>query len=147
VHCTKLILFHYLLGELTHDKIGISINSMAITSDEQCLLLSCQDECIRLVDIDGGDILTEYKGHKGSKDYRMECDFVMGDGYVITGSNDGEVLIYDFLEANVVRKLKIGMTNIISSLCKHPTKDQILFANGREVQSWGISESMTIDFE
>jgi len=128
-------------GELTSDKIGVPIVSMTITSDSQCILASCQDESIRLIDLDGGDILTEYKGHRGPKEYRIECGVLKGDGYVISGSNFGEVIIYDFLEANVVKRLQIGSGNIISSLCVHPSDDQILFANGREVQVWAINDS------
>ena len=123
---------------MTLDKIGVPIISMSITSDNQCILASCQDESIRLVDLDGGDILTEYKGHKGSRDYRIECGVLKGDGYVVSGSIFGEAIIYDFLEAKVVKRLQIGTENIISSLCKHPTNDQILFANGREIQLWSL---------
>ena len=127
-------------GELTSDKIQVPIVSMSITSDNQCILASCQDESIRLVDQDGGDVLAEYKGHKGSKEYRIECGVLKGDGYVISGSKFGEALVYDFLEANIVKRLQIGTENTISSLCVHPSQDQILFASGRDVQVWSLND-------
>lgn len=117
---------------------------MTMTSDGQCLLTSCQDEVIRLIDTDGGEILTEYKGHRGSNDYRIECDVLKGDGYIITGSDNGEAIIYDFLEANEVKRLKLGR-NVVSSLCTHPTEDQILFASGREIQLWSLADHVISD--
>jgi mitogen-activated protein kinase organizer 1 len=133
-------------GELTCDKIGIPITSLSITSDEQCLLASCQDEAIRLVDIDGGEVLTEYKGHKGSKDYRIECGTTKGDGYILTGSSYGQMIVYDFLEANEVKRLPISTENsIITTFSRHPTGDEMLIASRREMQLWGLSDVEIIE--
>lgn len=127
-------------GQLTNDKIGIPISYLTITSDEQCLLASCTDESIRLIDIDGGEILTEYSGHKGSKDFKVECGIFKGDSMIVTGSNQGKAIIYDFLEGTKLNQLKIGTENtIIQSLNIHPTRDEILFANRREMQIWHLS--------
>lgn len=142
---TRKVLNIFFSGELTNDKIGIPIHALAITSDGQCLLASCQDESIRLVDQSEGDILTEYKGHKGSKDYRIECNVLKGDGYVLTGSSFGQVVIYNFLEANEVKRLNLGGKSAITSLCRHPTDDQILFACGRDVQLWSLNDDMDDD--
>ncbi|KAG5679165.1 hypothetical protein PVAND_008755 [Polypedilum vanderplanki] len=132
-------------GELTCDKIGISITSLAMTSDEQCLLASCQDEIIRLIDIDGGEVLTEYKGHKGSKDYRIECGTTKGDGYIMSGSSYGQMIFYDFLEANIVKRLPISTENsIITTFSCHPTENEILIASRREIQVWDLSDTVEI---
>lgn len=137
---------HYDLraGQLTCDKIGIPVISLTQTSDEQCLLASCQDETIRLIDIEGGEILTEYTGkHRGSKDFKLECGVLKSDSLIITGSSGGRAVIYDFLEASVTKELNISTENtIIQSLCKHPTNDDVLFAVRREIQLWTADEEI-----
>lgn len=133
-------------GELTCDKIGIPIVSLAMTSDEQCVLASCQDEAIRLVDTDTGDVLVEYKGHCGAKDYRIECDVSKGDGYVLSGSSYGQLIFYDFLESNEAKRLMISKEgSVITTFCRHPTGDDLLIVNRREVQLWSTSQIEIIE--
>jgi mitogen-activated protein kinase organizer 1 len=134
-------------GEMTCDKIGIPITSLAITNDEQCLLASCQDEVIRLVDINNGTVLTEYKGHRGSREYRVECGTSKGDRHVMTGSSYGQFVIYDLIEAKVARRVPIGDDGIISTFSCHPTGEEMLIASRREVQVWGLSDVQIIDIE
>lgn len=43
------------------DSINVPITTMSMTSDEQCVLAACQDGMIRLIDVDGGESLLEYK--------------------------------------------------------------------------------------
>lgn len=138
---------HYDLraGELTCDKIGEPITSMSITNDEQCILAACQDEAIRLIDVDGGEVLSEYRGHL-SKDYKIECDVMKGDAYIISGSTFGCAIIWDFLEAKEVNRLRVSKEGaVIQSLVKHPTGDDILITNRREIQFWGPSDVEIIE--
>jgi mitogen-activated protein kinase organizer 1 len=140
---------HYDLraGEMTCDKIGEPITSLAMTSDEQCLLASCQDETIRLIDIDGGEVLSEYRGHL-SKDYRIECGVLKGDSYIISGSSFGCAIIWDFLEAKEVNRLRISKEgSVITTLNRHPTNEDILFANRRELQVWSLADMEIIEDE
>lgn len=135
---------HYDLraGELTCDKIGESITAMSMTSDEQCILAACQDGAIRLIDVDGGESLSEYCGHL-PKDYKIDCGVLKNDSHIISGSTYGCALIWDLLEGNEVKRLRISKEgSVIQSLCRHPTNDDILFTCRREVQLWS-----TADFE
>lgn len=145
------IIRHYdiRVGQLTSDKIGIPITYLSITSDEQCLLASCSDEAIRLIDIEGGEILTEYKGHhKGSKDFKIECGVLKGDNMVISGSNGGRAIIYDFVEGTKLKHLSIGPENSVTqSLTLHPTRDEMLIANRREIQLWTSASVEIIEDE
>jgi hypothetical protein len=90
--------------------------------------------------------LTEYSGHKGSKDFKVECGILKGDNMIITGSNQGQAVIYDFLEGTKLNQLKIGAENtIIQSLNVHPSKDELLFANRREMQLWSLPNEIIMD--
>lgn len=135
---------HYDLraGELTCDKIGESITAMSMTSDEQCILAACQDGAIRLIDIDGGEALSEYRGHL-PKDYKIDCGVMKGDSHIISGTTFGSVLVWDFLEAKEVNRLRISKDGaVIQSLSRHPKNEDVLFTNRREIQLWS-----TADFE
>lgn len=138
---------HYDLraGEMTCDKIGESITAMSITSDEQCILAACQDETIRLIDIDGGEVLSEYRGHL-SKDYKIECGVLKGDSHIVSGSTFGCAIVWDFLEAKEVNRLRISKEGaIVQSLARHPTNEDILFANRREIQLWSFADVEIIE--
>jgi mitogen-activated protein kinase organizer 1 len=126
-------------GELTCDNLGEPVTTMSMTSDEQCIIASCQDGAVRLIDIDG-EVLTEYRGHL-PKDYKIECDLLKGDSYIISGSSFGCALIWDFLEAKEVNRLRIDKEgSVVTSLTRHPTNDDILFANRREIQLWSTAD-------
>ena len=135
-------------GEMTCDKIGEPITSLSMTKDEQCLLASCQDETIRLIDIDGGEVLSEYRGHL-SKDYKIECDVLKGDALIISGSTFGCAIIWDFLEAKEVNRLRISKEgSVITTLNRHPINDEILIANRvGEIQLWSPSDMEIIEEE
>jgi mitogen-activated protein kinase organizer 1 len=131
-------------GELTCDKIGESITAMSMTSDEQCILAACHDGAIRLIDVDGGECLSEYRGHL-PKDYKIDCG-VIDDTHIISGTTFGCVLVWDFLEAKEVNRLRISKEGtVIQSLSKHPTNEDVLFTNRREVQLWSTADVEIID--
>jgi mitogen-activated protein kinase organizer 1 len=133
-------------GELTCDNVHEPITAMSITSDEQCVLVSCQDEAIRLIDMNGtGEVLSEYRGHH-PKDFKIECGVLRGDSYIISGSSFGFAIIWDFLEAKEVNRLKInGDGTVVQSFCRHPTSDEVLFANRREIQLWASADEEIIE--
>jgi mitogen-activated protein kinase organizer 1 len=128
-------------GELTCDKIGEPITAVCLTGDEQCLLASCSDDVIRLLDLDGGEILSEYSGHI-CKEYKIECALLKGDSHVISGSSNGCAILWDFLEAKEVKRFNIAkdFSTVIHSLSTHPSNEDVLFAKKREIQLWGPSD-------
>ena len=83
-----------------------------MSNDGKCLALSCLDSKIRLMERASGEMLSEYKnlifyinyyiyfsymGHK-SESYTIECKFLWDDGYIIAGSEDAFIYIYNVLE-------------------------------------------------
>lgn len=128
-------------GIITNFKINTPITSLAISSDEQCFLIGCLDGIIRLIDVDNGDILAEFKSCSESKNYRIECEFLSSNEYIITGSSKGEAIIYNILELNEVKRIPICDKNvIIQSLSRHPLCNDVLFANQNEIQLWSLKE-------
>uniref|UniRef100_A0A1A9WNY8 WD repeat domain-containing protein 83 n=1 Tax=Glossina brevipalpis TaxID=37001 RepID=A0A1A9WNY8_9MUSC len=120
-------------GELMCDKLDVPITYMTMTRDEQCLLAACQDSTVRLLDCDSGNLLSEYKAHK-AEDYHIECGIMANDAHVLSGSSEGDAIIWDLLEGKVLQKLQISKTGgVVHSLDTHPKLNEILFARRRDV--------------
>lgn len=135
------------VGEMTCDKIGEPISYMCLSNDEQCVIAACSDNVIRLIDLDAGDVLSEYRGHI-TTDYKVECGLLKGDSFVISGSSDGSAIIWDFLEGNEVKRLHICKNNsVINSINVHPKSSDVIFAKKREIQVWGAPTVEIMEIE
>jgi WD40 repeat protein len=58
-------------GQLTLDTLGEATTSVTYTRDGQCVVASCADATVRLIDTHAGELLNEFKGHT-TKDYCVE---------------------------------------------------------------------------
>lgn len=96
------------VGEMTCDKVGVPITYLNMTQDEQCLLAACQDSVVRLLDCDSGGLLSEYRGHKAD-DYHIECGIMSNDAHIISGSSNGDAIIWDLLEGKILQNIEISM--------------------------------------
>lgn len=129
-------------GEITCDDLGEPIVYIAQTKDTKCTLAACTDNVLRLLDNDNADTLATYKGHKAD-DFQVECGILSNDSQIICGSAGGDAFIWDLVDEKVIGRLSIGISGVIQSLSTHPTTDDILFANKREFQLWGLPTSIT----
>ncbi|KAJ1920226.1 hypothetical protein H4219_001459 [Mycoemilia scoparia] len=113
-------------GQLTSDYIGSPVTSVCQSDDGKCLLVTTLDDCIRLFDRYDGSLLNSYRGHK-NKNYRIQSRLNNSDEYIATGSEDGSIVIWDLLDANIQRRLHHHQ-NIVTSVIFHP-KDQTRMAS------------------
>ncbi len=60
---------------------------------------------MRLLDRGTGELLNEYKGHKNSS-YKIDSLLTNDDAYVISGSEDNQIFIWDLVEAKPIAMLK-----------------------------------------
>ncbi|KFM67883.1 WD repeat domain-containing protein 83, partial [Stegodyphus mimosarum] len=93
------------MGQLYQDNLGCSVNCIRFTKDGQCVLASCLDNALRLVDKDSGEILSEYRGHK-NENYRIESCLSNTDSLIISGSEEGCVYFWDLIEGTIKTKLE-----------------------------------------
>ena len=77
---------------------------MSLSFDYQCLYLSTLENQSLLVEAKNGLILQRYKAHKAQK-YRIEGYINNQDDYIYSGSEDGNVYIYDLM--SVCRTLSL----------------------------------------
>ncbi|XP_057851224.1 uncharacterized protein LOC131061516 isoform X3 [Cryptomeria japonica] len=55
--------FDIRMGREIVDHLGQSVNCISVSNDNNCILASCLDSTIRLLDRSTGELLQEYKGH------------------------------------------------------------------------------------
>lgn len=81
--------FDIRMGRMYTDELHHPVSALAITHDRLCVLAACLDSCLRLLDIQAGELLASYKGHKHEA-VRMGCGFLADDQHVVGCSEDGE---------------------------------------------------------
>lgn len=130
------------MGEMVTDSIGgQSITDISLTKDGQCVVASCSDDTVRLIDTDSGDMLSEYRGHC-TKDFLVECGVLSNDSQIICGSGDGNAFVWDLVSGNVLKKLNTG--KVVNSLATHPSTQDVLFTSHRDIQLWGLAREETV---
>ena len=67
--------------------------------------MSSLDSTIRLLDKGNGHLLQAYRGHINAE-YRVRGCLAAHDAFVVSGSEDGSVFVWDLLEGGVVEKLE-----------------------------------------
>ena len=114
------------MASRTTDHIAQPVSALSLSHDGNCLLLSCLDSSYRLMDVASGELLNEYAGAT-AKEYRMECCFENSDGFVVGGSETGEILVWDLVTA-AVRHRYLGHTGAVSSVQWNPKSKSFVSA-------------------
>jgi WD40 repeat protein len=90
-------------GSITCCDVGSPIVSMAIADD--CLVVSCLDSCMRLLDKPLGELLNTYHGAHTTDQYAVAC--AITPSCVVTGSEMGaRAVLYDLVTSKVVQELE-----------------------------------------
>ena len=105
-------------GKLITDHVMESLTNISISIDKNCILVSCLDNSLKLFDTSSGELLNQYKGHVNNK-YKVSSCFTLNDAYLITGSEDNNIYMYDMVETNVVLKIK-GHNSPVCAIAHHP---------------------------
>ncbi|XP_054716061.1 WD repeat domain-containing protein 83-like [Uloborus diversus] len=132
-HCIRC--YDLRTGKLHTDDLGCSLNCVTFTKDGQCILVSCLDNTLRLMDKSSGEILSEYEGHK-NESYRIESCLNDTDTHVVSGSEDGKVYFWDLIEGTVAEKLNHQGHKVVHSISFHPTKPILLTAAEANIYLW-----------
>ena len=74
------------------------------TKDGAALLVSTLDSTLRLLDKADGKLLQAYRGHTNTE-YRVRACLARNDAFVVAGSEDGKIFVWDLLEGEVVTML------------------------------------------
>jgi mitogen-activated protein kinase organizer 1 len=86
-------------GTVAVDDVGAPVSSVCATNDGECVLSSCLDSCLRLLDRESGELLITYSGHV-NREYKLECGVLFDDSAVCCGSEDGYLCLWDLAGAS-----------------------------------------------
>uniref|UniRef100_A0A7S0N1I4 Anaphase-promoting complex subunit 4 WD40 domain-containing protein n=1 Tax=Pyramimonas obovata TaxID=1411642 RepID=A0A7S0N1I4_9CHLO len=106
-------------GRVVTDDLHHPVTSVRLSNDGNCLLAGCLDARLRLLDRGSGEELAAYAGHANAS-AKLDCAFTGTDGCVLGGSETGEVLFWDLVDANVVARMQ-AHTKAVVGLDYHPT--------------------------
>lgn len=112
------------MAKCSIDQIATPMTSLALSNDSNCVLLSCMDSTLRLMDRATGEQLNKYKAHTNTV-YKVEACLSNDDAYVVSGSEDHCIYFWNLVEGNVVHTLR-GHTRPVISLSYHPKKPCLL---------------------
>lgn len=92
------------MHQKTADHVGGAAVAVAGTSDGETVVVQTTDNKMILVDLMDGNHLNEYNQHK-CHDLNIKLALVNNDQYILTGSEDGNAVLYDFLTTQAVHTL------------------------------------------
>lgn len=110
---------------------------MNLTRDEQCTIASSADGILRLMDKDTGELLGEFLGLPAS-DLCIESGVDYKDTYILSGSADGRIWIWELATQKVIGKLSGDKPtrHASCSIAVHPQKHCFLATNGTDLLMW-----------
>lgn len=115
----KLRIYDIRKGCLTIDKVADSLIDIELSNDTQTMLLTTLNSKIILSVKKDGDVLQTYTGHSCDK-YMIKPRFAANEGAVVSGSDTGEVFIWDVIEGNVQDRFSFGNGPILDVEVQNP---------------------------
>jgi len=112
------------VGMLRTDHISQPVTSVSVSGDNNCILASSLDDRIRLLDKENGELLSEYKSHVNNR-FKIDSQLTFDDAFVVSGSEDNVVYIWDLVEGKLIRSLR-GHESFVVSIDCHPKENLIL---------------------
>ncbi|BFZ60031.1 WD repeat-containing protein 83 [Saitoella coloradoensis] len=112
-------------GQLRTDTMSAPVTSLQQTIDSGAVLVTTLDSTLRLLDTSQGTLLQSYKGHKNSE-YRIQSCLGKNEEFVVSGSEDGNVYVWDLLEGGAVSKVTCHDGKVVSGVSFHPKENQML---------------------
>jgi len=124
-----------------------SLTSISYTSDLLCNTISSLNGAIYVTERSTGEILNScFGGHRAGR-YSLECSITADDQNIISGSENGDAVIYNFTDGQVVQVLQ-GHSRATCSIATHPSRehssvvitasydgDSVMWTNGNPIYS------------
>ena len=115
------------MGRASCDQLSQPVTHVALSHDSNCVLASCLDAKLRLMDKSNGEMLNEYAGHANTA-YKLGCCLSHDDSLVLCGSEDGSLHVWDLVDAKQLLKLSAHKATV-STVCAHPSRHDVLTAS------------------
>ncbi|UXI17888.1 hypothetical protein NH340_JMT03831 [Sarcoptes scabiei] len=92
-------------GMMNADCLHASLSYVTMTDNGECILLSCLNNSLILLDKSSGEILATFKGHRNEK-YRCDNGFMENDSLIVSGSEDGTICVWSLLEGTIQSRIQ-----------------------------------------
>jgi mitogen-activated protein kinase organizer 1 len=137
-------------GQVRVDHCMESITSFSETHDGQSVVVSCMDGQLRLVDKSSGNILQSYHSstYHTAGTYGLQCQITGDDNMIVSGSENGNVILYDIV-SGAVRQVLEGPIKATCTIASHPLAEHssvfvsasydgsvVLWASDQEIEGW-----------
>ncbi|KAF8061308.1 WDR83 [Scenedesmus sp. PABB004] len=116
--------FDVRMGRTYTDELHHPVSALALTHDGLCVLAACLDSCLRLLDIQAGELLASYRGHTHEAT-RMACALLADDQHVVGCSEDGRVCYWELVDAALVGAFQ-AHGSVVCGAAAHPTEACLL---------------------
>jgi len=113
-------------GLLLCDNFDSPVTSMAQTKDGKCLVVSCLDGSIRLMELETGELLNTYSEAHSAGNYALDVDILADDATIITGSENGQCALYDLVRASPVQILEGPARRPTCTVASHPNRSSLV---------------------
>ena len=135
-------------GEVDTDVLPAAVTSVTPAMDGQSYLASTLDSKLRLMDrVTGKCLQTFQEDGFRSEAYRLRSCFGMADEFVVSGSEDGGVVVWDVLTGTVKHRLRHAQEGIESKksivsavACNQIRKQWASAGSDGNVIVWGTGE-------
>ena len=130
------------------------LNTIKINNNDKYMLTSGRDSLLRLWDIrkipkneENPICVNEYNKHK-CVGYNIECNFYLNENYLMTGSEDGNILIYDIINPNIYYKFKTSL-KCINLIKQIPNTSSIAYTGLEDISIfvWSAHKNISKFYE
>ncbi|GJD09852.1 NADH-cytochrome b5 reductase 1 [Galdieria sulphuraria] len=121
-----LRLYDIRTGYILMDYLGPPVGKCCFSHDGNCILASCLDSCLRLIDKSNGDCLAQYKGHV-NEEFALHCELTLDDAFVVCGSEDGSIYYWDLTDSVIVQSFYKAHKSTVSCVATHSNFLAFLF--------------------
>ncbi len=111
----------------SNDNETTSIIGMCLSHDGACVAASCLKGTIYLLERDSGDLLQSYGNNHTAGTYGLDCAITANDETVVSGSEDGNVVLYDLVTGER-NQILVGHSKPTCSVAAHPNRESILLS-------------------
>ncbi|DBB14623.1 hypothetical protein WJX82_010312 [Trebouxia sp. C0006] len=119
--------FDVRMGMMFTDTLHEAVTGIAVSHDGNCVLASCLDNSMRLLDKASGEQLASYTGHT-HQELKLDCAFTCSDAHVVSGSEDGLVCFWDLVDETMVHQIQAHQS-AVCSIAIHPEAKCIVTAS------------------
>ena len=117
------------MGIVQCDDMGSPITSIT-KLDEDNLAVSCLDGAIRIYNVNAGGRKSTLSGKHRAGQYGLRC-CATADGNVVSGSEDGNTIIYDAAKGSAPQTL-LGHSKPTCAIATHPTDSSVVVTSSFE---------------